>query len=247
MRAGHVGPAGPRTVDPIFVIAQPRTGSGLMNDLLDGLDGVAMGRERLHPHRHWGTPGRVFRLAPLRHLEWSLASLPAPRRGVVIHTIQLDRTGLTLDDLDRRWPGARYVVTYRRSLGDMYASRRVASMTGAWTLLPGQERAGRPLIQVNRALMAAEIETYRRAFTATLTHPVIRAKGIGVAFEDLAADPARLLRETVLDHLGLEADELPRPRLRRQRDYDIPDIVVDHDAVADLFAATYDPPAAAPI
>lgn len=246
IRLGHVAATGPRTRAPIFVISQPRTGSGLLNDLLDGLDGMAMGSEVLHPHWPSGVPGRVFRLMPLRHIEWRLAALDAPRRGAVLHTGQMARAGITLGDLERRWPDARYLATYRRSLGDMYVSRRVATQTGSWTLRPGDDRPVPPPLRVPRERLVAELDGYRRAFTATLTDPVIRRSGRAIAFEDLADDPRGTFATQVLPHLGLEGTEPPQPRLRRQRNYERDEIIVNLDEVADLIASTYVPPAAAP-
>lgn len=242
-RGGTVGWTGPRTVAPVFLLTQPRTGSGLLAELVTSLPGFGVScGEVLHPQAPRGVPGRVFRVRPLNHVAWSLAAA-APGRGVaVLHMGHLRRAGIGIDDLARRWPDARFLATYRRSLGDMFVSGIVAQRTRQWSLLPG-EAVRRPdpfVIQPTR--LAAFVAERTRAFDEVLTHPVVGRAGAAIAFEDLAADPSEVFGARVLPLLGLPPNPLGTPRRRRQRDYELEDLVANIDEVRDLLAATYEPP-----
>lgn len=242
VRLGHVGVRGPRSATPVFAITQPRTGSGLLHDLLGQLDGVGAMREVLHPTKPTGAPGRVFRMAPMWHIAWCLASLDAPVPCVTMHTQDMRRVGIDLDDLARAHPGARYLATYRRSLGDVYLSFRVAAATKSWWITDGEEQPPPPSLTFDRARFEAYLREARADLDATLGHPTIREHGLVVAYEDLAADPAGVLRERIAPFLGRPVPEHVAPRLRRQRNYDVADVVRNRDEVADLLATTYEPP-----
>lgn len=228
----------------MLLLTQPRTGSGLLAEHVVRVlgEGDSAG-EVLHPHAPMGAPGRVFRFRPLHHVAWSLAA-GGPRRGVaVLHLGHLQRAGVSLDDLARRWPDATLLATYRRSLGDMYVSGRVAQGTKQWALRPGEEpRRPEPFVIPPRRLERFIAET-TRAFDDVVTHPVVRRQGAAVAYEDVADDPAGVFERQIFPLLGMAPVPIAPPRRRRQRDYEMADVVANLDEVADLLATTYDPPA----
>lgn len=242
-RAGAAGWRGPETVAPVFLLTQPRTGSGLLAEHVVRVLGTGGScGEVLHPHVPLGIPGRAFRLRPLRHVAWSLASM-GPRNSVaVLHIGHLQRAGVEIDDLARRWPDARFLATYRRSLGDMFISAAVAKRTKQWSLRPGESSRRPDPFVIRPEGLTRYLDATARSFDAVLTHPVVERAGAPIAYEDLASDPSAVFERLVFPLLAIAPVPVDPPQRRRQRDYELDDVVTNLDEVRDLLATTYDPP-----
>lgn len=241
--ASWLAPA--RDVRPIFVLSEPRTGSGLLGDLLTDLDGTSMidEPEVLQPNAVFGVPGRVFRWRALEHIGWSLAAQAGPRPSVKLHLVHLDRCRLTIDDLADRWPDARYVVTYRRSLGSMYISDRLASRSGEWKVRDNSRSRPRPEpVVVDRVEVERFIADARRRLDTALVHPAVVRHGCAVAYEDLASDRQRVLDDLLGPALGVPSQPVPPARRYKMGNYELADVVSNFLEVEDRLNERYEPP-----
>jgi LPS sulfotransferase NodH len=216
----------------VFVVATPRSGSNLLIDYLSWLPGVGCRSEVLN----WGLPiGPKKFLHPqqaVKHVQQSLQTLRTMHRACKIFLPELEHYRLTLDDLEQGFQGPRYLVLYRENLAEQFVSREVARRTGQWSLLPGQQRKNAATI-VDPAALTLYCEEMRQMYTTIVNHPAIAHRGAIISYEQLAANPARCLREIVCPLLSVSYSE-PKSNLCKQSVGSLASRVTNYSEVAGI-------------
>ena len=220
----------------VFILATCRSGSNLLLDYLRKLPGVAGHSEVLCPLLPIGpTCGRLSPRQAIRHIRLSLQTQPAPIRGCKLMLHQLANCGVTLADLDRAFPDAKYLVLYRESLAEQFVSQKLAEATQQWLLLPGQQQQ-----QARVVIEPAELHSYcdgiRAAYGEVLSHPGLSARSAVLSYEALTSDPADCLRQSICPLLNLPASDL-RTQLRKQNTLGLVESVANYPQVAALLAS----------
>lgn len=216
----------------LFIIATPRSGSNLLVDYVRRLPGVQSHWEILN----WGlfySPGRrATSQAALRHIRYSLHTLDSPIRGCKLFLEHLANYRLTLDALDAAFPNSKYIVLYRQSLGEQYASHELAKLTSQWSLIPGQTPKQTP-ITINPAKLREYCDRVRRAYHDTLSTPWLAQRAVLLSYEDLIADPSYWIGQRVCSLLGVSAAEL-ETNFCKQNPQPLADRIANYPEVAPL-------------
>jgi len=219
----------------LFVIAQPRTGSYLLLDLLSQDSRVISVDEPLNPDRHPTLDLHAPRVARA-HLDHELATPFADdhRPSLVVAKLfigQLQLARLSTQELVRRYPTARFVVLYRRSLLDQFVSLKTADRTGQWRST--DPSTGETPDDVRLTFTGGELRAYadaQRCHYANLARQLAN-RGDWLAYEDLTTDlaaPDRSSLEATISGLtGCQPRRIDEPGLRRQRTRSLDDIVPD--------------------
>jgi hypothetical protein len=84
--------------------------------------------------------------------------------------------------------------------------------------------------------LARFLATERRRFDEALWHPAVRKRGAGIEFEQLVTHRDRVVAEAVLPALGLPPQPAPEPTRKRQRHYELHEVVRNYDEVRDRSA-----------
>jgi LPS sulfotransferase NodH len=216
----------------VFVLASPRSGSNLLIDYICRLPqveclsevlnwGLAIGPKKfLHPHK------------VVRHLQQSLHTLPAPFRGCKLFLHELEHYRLTIDDLQRAFPDAIYLVLCRENLAEQFVSAKMAKHTGQWILLPGQERKKGP-VSVDPIELQQFCQEISRQYVSVTTNPAIANRRAIISYEQLVASPARCLREIVCPLLDVPYVDL-QTGLCKQNVEPLSQRVANYSEVAEL-------------
>src|SRR4051812_20298200 len=124
----------------VFVVTSPRSGSNLLIEYLQNLPGMQSLSEVLN----WGMtigPSKCLHFErALRHIQLSMQTLKTPLRGCKLFLRELENYRLTIDDLEKAFSSAFYIVLYRENLAEQYVSQKAAERTRQWILRPGQTR-----------------------------------------------------------------------------------------------------------
>ncbi len=223
----------------LFVIAQPRTGSYLLLDLLSQDPGVISVDEPLNRDRHAMLELHVPRVAR-EHLDDTLAE-PFTRdhrpslvvAKLFIGQLQLARLGIR--ELVHRYPRATFVVLYRRSLLDQFVSLKIADRTGQWRSTDAL--TGEPPDDVELTFRSDELRRYAEAQRSHYTDLARQLPAhVGwIAYENLAADLANpdrsALEATLAKLIGRAPPPIGDQQLQRQRTRPLDDIVPDLKSV----------------
>jgi len=220
---------------PLFVIATPRSGSNLLIDYLNRLPGVQSHWEILN----WGLPIAPSRRAStreaLQHIRYSLHTLEAPIRGCKIFLDHLANYRLTLDDLDAAFPQAKYIILYRQSLIEQFASLELARMTKQWSLTEGQQPVRAPIF-MEPAALRKYCDHVRRGYQDLLANRWLAERAVLVSYEELTRDPERWLAGEICRLL-----EVPPTRcetnLKKQNPQPLAERIANFSEIAALAAS----------
>jgi LPS sulfotransferase NodH len=201
---------------PLFVLATHRSGSNLLIDYLNRLGGIACQTEVLCSSLRFAPLGRRYSTRrALRHLRLTLQSLAAPVRGCKLMLDQLDNSQLTVDDLERNFPGSKFVVLYRQSLAEQFLSLKTANVTKQWVLLPGEKpRAAK--VHVERGELRFYCDRTKAAYRRLLETPGLAERAVLLSYEELTADPQHWLTQQICPLVGIQTANQAQTFLRKQ-------------------------------
>jgi LPS sulfotransferase NodH len=217
----------------VFVVTCPRSGSNLLIDYLQQLPGVQSLSEVLNWGMNIGPPKCLHFKRAIRHIRLSMQTLKTPLRGCKIFLRELANYRITIDDLERAFPAANYIVLYRENLADQYVSQKAAELTKQWVLVPGMERK-RATIAVDPTHFQQHCAQMRSGYETVLAHPAVRERGVVVTYNELTRDPSWCLREVICPLLNVP-DAPPRSLLCKQNLEPLSERVTNYAEVEGLF------------
>lgn len=216
----------------VFVIATPRSGSNLLLDCLGQAAGVQCNSEVLNWRMAIGPRRSAKPSQAIDHIRYSLQTLTAPMRVCKLFLNNLVHYRLTLDDLDRAFPAAQFLVLYRQSLAEQFTSMELANSTKQWLLLAGQRQQKNP-VTIDAAAMRKYCSKMREQYEATLARPCLAGRAALSSYEELTADPQQHLSRHVFPLLGVAAGAV-KSRLCKQNPEPLSERIANYAEVAEL-------------
>ncbi len=223
-----------RPFQPVFVIATCRSGSNLLLSYLNQQPEVAMLGEVLCSQLpHGPRRDRIPAGQAIRHIRYCLQGERGAVRGCKLMLRQLAESQLSLDDLQREFPEAKFVVLYRQSLAEQFVSLKVAEATRQFTL--GLGESPRPAeVAVNSAELRAYCDDARRRYHDALAHRWLAERAVLLSYEELVANPTGWLKQEICPLLGVPF-HAPQTRLLKQKTRPLAEQVLNYREVAGLF------------
>lgn len=192
-------------VDPLFVLATPRTGSTFLVECINSLSDAAIRGEVLHPDKLLLTGSLERRsTTALRQIRRGLGADRAQIRGAKILLDQLADRHLSVEELLADYPQARIILLWRRHLGAQYVSHRLGQISGVWHRRTGARKAPPPqMIELSaneyRVWKSETLEMYNAAMPTLSASP---ERTLMLEYEDVSADPVGCMRQ-VAHFLGV--------------------------------------------
>lgn len=191
--------------EPVFVIGKRRTGSSLLLSYLNSVPGLSfLFPEPLNSQMYYGLPKKnISKRSVLNHLTYTLNDHPTKACGFKLLFARLKERALTLDDIRTRFPAAKFLILYRRSLLAQFVSFKIAEKTDHWIWtrdfrLPDSLR-----------LDAEEFKNFcaltREYYDQLFQFPWLRTCARAIAYEDLAADPQGTFDAKIFPFLRLRS------------------------------------------
>ena len=124
--------------DPVLVIAKRRSGSNLLLSYLNSVPELSfLHPEPLNPKMYYGIPNRkISKRSLLDHLVRTLNDNPTKICGFKMLFFRLKKHELILEDIRARFPNAKFLILYHRSLLEQFVSLKVAEKTDQWLWTP---------------------------------------------------------------------------------------------------------------
>jgi LPS sulfotransferase NodH len=199
---------------PVFVIASARSGSNLLVDCLNQLPGVVSHSEILNFALTIGPRRPLKPRKALQHIRRSLQALPTPYRGCKLFLNQLRKNGLAISSLMDAFPDSKFIILYRQSLAEQYASLQLARSTRQWVLFQGESQK-RALVKIDPAALRRYCDEMRSGYQRALATPSLAERSVLLSYEELTADPARCFSQQICPLLQLPP-HVPRTGLSKQ-------------------------------
>jgi hypothetical protein len=228
----HLLPRSPK--QPLFVLAEPRTGSWLICDYLCSVPGISICGEILNPQEPCALPRQgVSKSAALRHIARSLNSCPSAIAGTKLMLCQMKSYGLTVDDLHHSFPNALYLIVYRKSLVEQFASVEVANTTGRWMMHDPNSHRFNATIRVAPddflKFCESQRDFYRNLFNRTWLSSCARV----VSYEDLAERAQEIFDDALFPFLSLVPTRVTT-KLTKQNRRSMRDLIENFEEIQDL-------------
>jgi len=218
---------------PLFVIATCRSGSNLLLSYLGQQPGVAMLGEVLcdlmpiGPRRPCMPPASA-----VHHIRRCFQAERSPIRGCKLMLYQLANCQLTLDDVHAAFPDAKYIVIYRQSLAEQYASQKAADLTQQFVLLPG-EKPRRAKLMLDPDELRWYCDDTRNSYRRALSHSWLRERSVLVSYEELTADGSYWLKQHICPLLNVPA-VMPKERFVKQNSAPLAERITNYRELASL-------------
>jgi LPS sulfotransferase NodH len=217
---------------PVFVIATPRSGSNLLVDYLKCLPGVDSYWEILLRQMYYGPKPGSGPAKALKHIRYSFQALQSPVRCCKIFFEHFESYHLTLRALDEAFPGAKYIVLYRQSLAEQFASHELARLTNQWAIVQGQV-AKQKAIAVDRQKLLEYCDKMRSNYQNVISTPWLIERAVLLSYEELTADPAYWIHYHIGPLLGVSTTTL-RTRFAKQNPQPLSERITNYSEVAAL-------------
>jgi LPS sulfotransferase NodH len=218
---------------PLLVIATWRSGSNLLLSYLrqqpnvSVLSEVLCSRLPIGPSRDQLPPEKA-----IQHIRYCLQGERAPIRGCKLMLHQLSGCGLSLDDLNRQFPTAKYIILYREQLAEQFISHRVAATTDQYLLREG-ETPRHAEIHVDPQELRAYCDDMRRRYRDVVERRWLEGKAVMVSYEELVSDPGYWLTQHICPLLAVPFAGA-QTRLVKQSTRPLAERVVNYRDVAAL-------------
>lgn len=194
-----------RQKSPVFVISKRRSGSNLLLSYLNSVPALNFNPpEPLNPDMYYGIRDtRISKRAVLNHLAYTVNDNPSKICGFKMLFFRLKKHRLSLEDIYGRFPEAKFIILYRRSLLGQFVSQKIAEMTGKWHWAAGY-RPPRSL-RVDPEEFKLYCDETRQFYLGMLQYPWIRTCAQVIAYEDLTRDPQKLFDTRIFPFLGIHS------------------------------------------
>lgn len=219
----------------VFIIATRRSGSNLLTGYLNSIPGVTIGPEILNSSMYYGLRERfISKRAVLRHIRHSLNAYRKRICGAKLLAVQMEHYGITMEDLKRHFPNARFIVLYRKSLLDQFISLKIAERTDCWQQLYG-ETVPEPLssIAVNTEEFKAFAEFVPKFYAGIFANEWMKERSVCVSYEELKDDAQRVFQEKIFGFLGTTRPILLSRYIKQNR-RPVSEVVRNFDEIVDF-------------
>ena len=220
--------------DPVFILTTRRTGSNMLVDCLNGVPEVSLKPEILNESMFYGLPGRfISKKAVFRHIVHSVYDCPRRIGGAKFLMVQMEKHRLSAADLKALFPSAKFLILYRRSIVEQFASLKIAETTGAWLWndqfrLP--ESVHMDIAELQR--FCGEIKYF---YSKLFGEPWLKDCSRLISYEALTADTQKVFDEVIFPFLGLPRVSVSS-RTRKQNIKPLEEIVANYDEIRPLLA-----------
>jgi GNAT superfamily N-acetyltransferase len=187
---------------PVFILCSERTGSSLFISYLNTHPEVWLLGDILCSRLENGLR-RTFmpKRAALNYVRYFLNYLHRPIAGAKFFFTDLRMRRITLQDLHRHFPRAKWLVLYRENTFDQYLSHKMAIRTNRWSQRENDPEAPAAKVKISPRSVRGYHKRMRRYYQSILDFPEIREKSLWISYEELAQDPQKIFNESVFPFL----------------------------------------------
>lgn len=214
---------------PVFLLCHPRSGSNLFISYLAG--NFTPNHEALSLSETYGLRPSASKMEALRHLHHF--SNNAELGLVKIFFSDLSRRGLSVADLDREFPSAKWIILYRQNILDQYISNELAELTKIWV--------GKDYGETQINLCPDKVDGFRkwlvRQYAIAGGIDGLKERSLWISYEKMCENPLLVFSMSVFPFLGLPPQPV-RTTLPKQNTRSYREVIANYENVSDFIAHT---------
>lgn len=216
----------------IFVLCEARCGSTYLISLLDSVPGVKLAGELLNSKSRTASPPSSLPYVTLQYIQDSLRPLASHITGAKFFFGTLEDYGVSFRDLRRGFPRAKYIILYRKSLGEQYLSLLLAYATDSW-LFNQKPKILHKKLPINRDIFRQYCLKAKERYRKALGHGLKGSAKLLLAYEDLVKDPQKVFDSMIAPLIGISPHKV-RSKMEKQGTRPLEDMIENYDSVKDL-------------
>lgn len=221
---------------PLFILAYARTGSQLLVSYLNSLAGVSMRKEVLNENKPEGIrSGPCSKEQVMKHLRLSVLSHSTQVGGVKLIFNQMRRHGVSVSDLENYFHGTKFLVLYRKSLGEQFVSSKIAQKNRKWSLGKGQSRKLETVL-VEPSDFIKYCQSVRERYEEIRRDSFVMDNSLWIAYEELSESPEVLFKENVCPFLSVAYSSITT-NFARQNPQPLSQKVANYSELEPLFSS----------
>ncbi|OGQ00472.1 MAG: hypothetical protein A2Z40_03420 [Deltaproteobacteria bacterium RBG_19FT_COMBO_60_16] len=221
-----------RARPPVFIVATPRSGSYLLRSYLNSVPGISLAGEVLNPDIPLGIVAGAFSHDEvLRHILLRAAPFGDGIGGAKFMISQLRQHALSLDDVGTFFPGARFIILYRRHLLDQWISMKIASISGHWRW--SRDFSMPASLHADPGELLRYCEQTRADYRGIFAFDGPRNGSIVLDYESLCAFPQKIFDDVVFPLLGLPPCPI-KTDMRKQVTRPVREIIENYEELGPL-------------
>lgn len=217
------------TITPIIILGAERTGSTLLGDYLSSLKPITYHGEvlnssiypwlKLIEQQKW-----LARQIGLLKLQYRLRCHAGWDAAKVILS-QMQAFNIQPTHLIHHFPGAKFIVIYRRSLLDVYVSLIIAKKTKQWF---SRSRSNQDDLKIKIDIdhMLKHFEKVKAQYSNLLAHQTLMEQTILIDYAEIADEPQTVFRSKICPFIGIQYQAV-YARLKKQQQHELSDIIVN--------------------
>lgn len=216
---------------PILLLAEGRTGSNLLCDLLNSIPDVRMLGEVLHPNSELGYPLRYRSNKAMRHMRRSQHYTGAKYGGVTVHLKHLFDRGITVAEVLDHVQDSIIILLYRESVLEQYVSWKLAKSSGKWV---GSNNSAIHPPNTSLRVNIDDYLAYRTMITRRYNEALSQLQGcprtILASYEEISTDPQGFFNEGIFPRLGVSPIDVTT-KMRKQNQIPIRDRISNYSEI----------------
>ncbi len=178
---------------------------------------------------HYGIrPHFISKRAVLRHILHSIYNCSQVICGAKLIRIHMETHHITLEDLKKIFPEAKFIVLYRKSLLDQFVSLKIAEIANAWQWT-ARFRLPDP-IHLDLKEFERFCKTTRVFYEEMLQRDWLKDRAIVISYEELVSAPQELFDGRIFPFLGLQPSSVSA-QTRKQNIKSLHEIVQNYQEI----------------
>ncbi len=235
-----------KNINPVFVIAAPRTGSYLLLDYLDSHPEISSLGEIINPDIVRGIRTKfISKPEVIFHIKTSLNTSKQVNGVIKLISDQMQVHKLTVDDIKMAFPDAKFIILYRESLLRQYISYMASKETGTWKLDKDKNIEKWNRSSFTFKLDPAELKEFcysvKQFYLDILEKDWIKKESLVLSYEELIGSSKSEIGKKLFSFLNLPPVEV-ETNLKKMNERTIEEIVTNYNEVKEsLESVTFAP------
>ncbi len=222
----------PAQKESIFILSEPRVGSSLLISYLNSIPNVSFAGEVIEKHSMFGIRLRyISKQAVFRHIAYSLNYCKHTICGAKIFGSQLEERNISLLELKKHFPNARFIIIYRKNILEQFLSRKIAYMTNHWQW--SEQFKLPPFVYIQPQEFERFSKRMKAIYQKLFETDWLKSCSVVVNYEDLAANPQSIFDGVIFPFLGLPSSPVST-EMRKQNTKRTEDMVMNYHEIEPL-------------
>jgi LPS sulfotransferase NodH len=219
--------------NPVFIVGSPRSGTSLLADYLKNLPEISLAGEVLNGNFLYGIRAKyATRDETLKHIRYSIFNKHRKTVVVKLFFFYFRLYKFEIDEINKMFPNAIYIIIYRSSIADQYVSWETAKKTNIYNVQYKLDFNKRK-ITIDKNDFIAFIKNEKNDYNNLINKDWIQKKSIIISYEELSQNPQSVFNKKIFPFLDIPNKSI-KTKLRKLNPESLKNRVDNYESVKNL-------------